>query len=94
MTEKQIKSWERWRARGKVSYILMIGLTWGFILALLFPFIDLAINATLSIDAFTASILSIEGLIRTLVFLFAGIFFGWGMWVIGEKKYKTYADEL
>ena len=94
MKDKQQNAWEKWRGRGKTTFIILIGLAWGIILALLFPLIDLLINDTLDYSAYKASLMSAEGLIRSGVFLFAGLFFGWVLWTIDEKRYKAAQEEI
>jgi hypothetical protein len=87
MTPKRRTQWEATRERGKLRFIITIGImSWGWFSWVLFGVINQILEFGFSIptmDVFLAQ----YTLISLGVWSAMGIFFGLWMWHIGEKAY-------
>jgi hypothetical protein len=89
MNPKQMEKWENLRSKGRKSYVIIYGiLFWGIPVSLTTEFITRITKYGFSLDIFNNDHFAWKIIIRTIVFIFAGIFFGLYMWDNMEKKYQ------
>jgi hypothetical protein len=82
--EQQRLRWSATRQKGKARYILVYGVFgWGIATAILVSIINWALNAG---DSLRFAPLDF------VVFPVAGVFFGWVMWVLSEKRFKSKSE--
>ncbi len=85
MTDKDkifIERWSKTKEKGKLSFMLRVGVLWGIITAIL--------TQLFKLDHMSFEELSLSKmfLIKLFVFLLAGVFgFALILWVLSEKKY-------
>jgi hypothetical protein len=86
MTDKDnifVERWSRSREKGKLSFMLRVGVLWGIITVI--------VTQLFKLDkmSFKELFLSELFLVKLLIFLLAGIFgFALILWVLSEKKYR------
>lgn len=93
MNNRQAKKWEKVRRRGATLYALTVGLVWGLLTALIIPVVMMLLEDGFTMSVWLKELTTSEGILRSLVFLLFGPFFGWAMWAINEKRYKRYREE-
>lgn len=87
-TEKQHQKWVSHRARGMVHFVIFSGvLAWGVPM-----FLIMAVGPALFAWPFPAHPSALYWLWQPLLWLAAGLFFGFAVWYTSEHFYRRHVD--
>jgi len=79
-----LKKWEAKRKGGMLQFIMLTGvLSWGLPMFLLMTFV---VDHWWKRHPLTLNSMLVPG----VIWFFAGIFFGWTIWRLSERKYQAY----
>ena len=82
--EKRRERWAVQKQQGKTKYVLKYGvLAWGIVTAVVITLIKVVING----EALVESFISLQFLVRLVLFMAGGIVFGHFLWKSNSAKY-------